>query len=100
MVAIPDQGIELTDLRIRFVLLAYSLRSVLVVAEFGVGLLAGMGHTVPLPWRSDDLAERIGVEMADDDGNPLFERHTALGDAKWVQAWWKSIMRNTPEGSK
>ena len=70
------------------------------VETLSVGLLAGMGHSVERPWRSDDLASRIGVDLMDEDGDPRFERHTALGDARWVEAWWDVIMRNTGEAMR
>lgn len=38
-----------------------------------------------LPWRSDDLARAIGV---DPDG---YDRHTALGDARWVRDWHTAV---------
>lgn len=37
------------------------------------------------PWHSDELSRMIGV---DPDG---FDRHTALGDARWVRAQWDAI---------
>lgn len=39
-----------------------------------------------LPWKSDDLAKACGVEPASDD-----ERHTALGDTRWVMRWYDAI---------
>jgi hypothetical protein len=70
------------------------------VETLTVGMLADMGRSVERPWRSDDLAELISVDQTDDDGNPRFERHTALGDAHWVRTWWDQLMANTKEGSK
>lgn len=67
------------------------------VETLSVGMLAEQGRSVVRPWRSDNLAERIGLGMADDDDNPRYDRHTALGDARWVQAWWGQIMINTNE---
>lgn len=40
----------------------------------------------PLPWSSDHLAELCGVEPASDE-----DRHTALGDTRWVRRWWDTI---------
>lgn len=57
------------------------------VENLAVGWLAAKGIEFPLPWRSDDLAALCGVE-------PIAEadRHTAMGDARWVRAWYDAIM--------
>ncbi|BDB62383.1 hypothetical protein [Rhodococcus sp. RDE2] len=39
------------------------------------------------PWRSDDLSRACGVEPPTKD-----ERHTALGDARWVKRWYDYIL--------
>ena len=39
-----------------------------------------------LPWRSDDLSRWCGVEPPSDD-----ERHTALGDARWVARLYRHL---------
>lgn len=39
------------------------------------------------PYRSDDLAEWCGIPKIDEG-----DRHTALGDARWVRDWWDQIM--------
>jgi DNA polymerase III epsilon subunit-like protein len=36
--------------------------------------------------RSDDLSRLCGVPVPDGD-----ERHTALGDARWVQRWYRAL---------
>lgn len=52
-----------------------------------VGWLLARGTDVgPPPWRSDHLAELCGVEPA-----AAEDRHTALGDARWVRRWWDTI---------
>jgi DNA polymerase III epsilon subunit-like protein len=38
------------------------------------------------PWKSDELSRAIGVEPDD------FDRHTALGDARWAQAIYDAIL--------
>jgi hypothetical protein len=44
-------------------------------------------ETPGLPWKSKDLAEKIGVD------NPTAEEeHTALGDARWARRIYKKIM--------
>lgn len=37
------------------------------------------------PWDSDTLSRAVGVDPE------AFERHTALGDARWVRAQWDAI---------
>jgi DNA polymerase III epsilon subunit-like protein len=38
------------------------------------------------PWRSTDLSRAVGVEPED------FEKHTALGDARWAKAIYEAVM--------
>ncbi|MCA1569339.1 MAG: hypothetical protein LC798_03245 [Chloroflexi bacterium] len=38
------------------------------------------------PWRSEDLSRAVGVEPED------FDRHTALGDARWAKAIYEAVM--------
>lgn len=54
------------------------------VEVMAVGWLVGQGLTVGVPWKSDDLADRCGVTRPDD-------RHTALGDARWVRDWFNAM---------
>lgn len=44
-----------------------------------------------VPWDSDELAEACGVEPPTED-----ERHTALGDARWVKRWWDTLHDGGP----
>jgi hypothetical protein len=39
------------------------------------------------PWDSEDLSRAVGVEP------DSYERHTALGDAKWAKAVYEAVMR-------
>lgn len=66
------------------------------VENLAVGWILGRFATQPtraerqavsLPWRSDDLAVACGIP-------PVAEadRHTAMGDARWVRAWYDAIM--------
>lgn len=48
------------------------------------------GSLTALPWNSNDLSRAVGV---DPDG---FDRHTALGDAKWARAIYDAITGVTP----
>lgn len=59
------------------------------VVEFGTGDLRELAahhdldpHDLALPWRSDAVAKIAGVTPPSED-----ERHTALGDARWVHRW-------------
>jgi len=49
------------------------------VENIAVGFLAGRGETVDLPWKSDALSARLGVDPDE------FDRHTALADAEWAR---------------
>ena len=53
-------------------------------------LAAGRLRQEP-PWESDALSRALGVDPDD------FERHSALGDARWAQALYAAVM--APEGS-
>jgi hypothetical protein len=57
------------------------------VETLAVGWLRAQGHTLILPWLSDDLSRAIGVEPPSG-----AERHTALADARWAKALYESIM--------
>lgn len=50
------------------------------------GWLVGKGVSPAPPWKSDLISQMIGVDPAD------FDRHTALGDARWCQAMWRAVM--------
>lgn len=60
-----------------------------------VGYLAGQraaGIEVvdlgPPPWKSEDLSRAVGVEPP-----APHERHTALGDARWVRDQWDTVTK-------
>lgn len=42
---------------------------------------------ITLPWRSEDLSRFVGIDP------DLFEKHTALGDARWALAIYEEISR-------
>lgn len=44
------------------------------------------------PYDSDDLSSLLDVPAADEDN-----RHTALGDARWVARWWHKMYEKQPE---
>ncbi|MCT7373202.1 hypothetical protein A7R75_29870 [Mycolicibacterium llatzerense] len=65
------------------------------VENLAVGFIAGRammgdldsGLAMPdLPWNSNDLSRAIGVDPDE------FDRHTALGDVRWVKAQFDAIM--------
>jgi hypothetical protein len=58
------------------------------IEPLAIGYLCGQAKPVPdLPWNSDYLSRLIGEEPPQDD-----ERHTALGDARWVKRIWDAIL--------
>lgn len=61
------------------------------VEAMAAGWLAGSGtalQAASLPWDSDVLSGAVGVDPDD------FDRHTALGDAKWSRAIYHAVMSN------
>lgn len=62
----------------------YQLQDVESVA---LGWYIGNGGKVELPIKSDELSRLCGVEP------PTKDRHTALGDARWVRDWWDAVTR-------
>lgn len=56
------------------------------VENLAVGYLAAHGTEVLRPWDSDRLSMAIGVDPRQ------FERHTAMGDARWAMAIYDAVM--------
>jgi DNA polymerase III alpha subunit (gram-positive type) len=58
------------------------------VETMAVGWLRGTGlvERLELPWESDYLSELCGVDPPGEG-----ERHTALGDARWVARWYRRV---------
>lgn len=52
-----------------------------------VRIIAGRGEPIAPPWKSDDLGLALGVEPC-----PEEDRHTALGDARWVKRIYDTVM--------
>ncbi len=52
-----------------------------------IGYLAAKGEAVDMPWKSDDLSRRMGVEPPSGE-----DRHTALGDARWCVRIYDAVM--------
>lgn len=50
------------------------------------------GAVAALPWSSDDLSRACGVEPPTET-----ERHTALGDARWVMRWYDAVVLGRKE---
>lgn len=45
-----------------------------------------LGNEAHPPWKSEDLSRAVGVNPDD------FERHSALGDARWAKAIYEAVM--------
>lgn len=59
------------------------------VEALAVGFLCGTGPattSTELPWKSEELSHRVGVDPAG------FEKHTALGDARWAKALYEAVI--------
>jgi hypothetical protein len=57
------------------------------VETLAVGYLRAKGIRLGLPWDSDELTERLGLEPV-----PAGERHTAMGDVRWVMRIYDKVM--------
>jgi hypothetical protein len=57
------------------------------ITSIALGYYAAVDEKPPTPpWRSEQMAEAVGVETAD------YKRHTAMGDVVWVRAQWDAVM--------
>lgn len=65
------------------------------VEALAVGWLAGSfdwsegppaGDKLTLPWKSEELSRAVGVEPEE------FNKHTALGDARWAKAVYEAVV--------
>jgi len=56
------------------------------VENLAVGFLARAGTEVSLPWDSDELSTKVGIDP------PTDARHTAMGDALWAMAIYDRVM--------
>jgi DNA polymerase III epsilon subunit-like protein len=65
------------------------------VEVLAIGYLAGRDaiHLEP-PWDSGALSERLGISAE------LYERHTALGDARWAKAIYEHVMDSCDTGDR
>jgi hypothetical protein len=57
------------------------------VETLAVGHIAARGEPPAPPWKSDTLSLSCGVQPPTD-----AERHTAMGDARWVRRWYDALM--------
>jgi hypothetical protein len=57
------------------------------IGVLAVGALAAKGEVFRPPYKSDELTEALGVELATDE-----ERHTAMGDTRWVRRVYDAVM--------
>jgi DNA polymerase III epsilon subunit-like protein len=55
------------------------------VENLAVGFLARAGTKVSLPWDSDELSTKLGIDP------PTDARHTAMGDALWAMAIYDRV---------
>lgn len=58
------------------------------VEALAVGYLAGLSTAppTPLPWKSEELSRAVGVNPDE------FDKHTALGDARWAKAIYEAVV--------
>lgn len=54
-----------------------------------IGHLAARNELPPPPWKSDGLANALGITTAN------YQRHTALGDVLWCAAQYDRMMGAT-----
>lgn len=57
------------------------------IGVLAMGALAAKGEVFRPPYKSDELTEALGVELATDE-----ERHTAMGDTRWVRHVYDAVM--------
>ena len=57
------------------------------IGVLALGALAAKGQRFHPPYKSDELTEALGVELATD-----AERHTAMGDVRWVRRVYDAVM--------
>lgn len=57
------------------------------IGVLALGALAAKGEVFRPPYKSDELTEALGVELATDE-----ERHTAMGDTRWVRRVYDAVM--------
>jgi hypothetical protein len=56
------------------------------IASVAIGFLSANRVLPDQPWKSDALAEAVGVDSRD------YARHTAMGDVEWTMAQWDKVI--------
>ncbi len=87
--AVPDPDVDI----LREMLKRHNLRwtghyHLMDVENVALGYLKGLDPAFKpmFPLKSDELGELCGVPAPSEE-----DRHTALGDARWVRDWWDAI---------
>lgn len=87
--AVPDPDVDI----LREMLKRHGLRwsghyHLMDIENVAIGYLKGLdeGFQPSFPLKSDELSELCGVPAPKDE-----DRHTAMGDARWVRDWWDAI---------
>ena len=62
-------------------------------------LSIGRRAALDLGLSSDELSAEFGVPTTTPTGDPLYARHTALGDARWARDWWDALTVTQPSSS-
>jgi DNA polymerase III epsilon subunit-like protein len=62
-----------------------SIRSLVQQGALSIGWAPAVPE-VTLPWNSEELSRAVGVDP------DKFDRHTALGDARWAKAIYEAVM--------
>jgi hypothetical protein len=86
VVAVPTfDSLHLTALLHRYRILAPNLYQVVDVEALAGGYLAAKGQRVGVPLDGERLSRELGVDPG------RYERHTAVGDVKWVRDLYDRI---------
>lgn len=64
---------------------AWTARRLVDIRAMAAGWLLAHTGSYPASWRSSEISRAIGVDPDD------HERHTALGDARWVRGLWDAL---------
>jgi hypothetical protein len=84
--AVPTfDALHLTTLLRRYGILAPHLYAVLDVEALAAGSLIRAGRGVRIPLNGEQLSRELGIDPT------RYERHTAVGDVKWVRALYDRI---------
>jgi hypothetical protein len=85
--AVPTfDSLHLTALLYRYGVLAPHLYTVIDVEALAAGYLTATGQHVRVPLNGERLSRDLGVDPS------RYERHTAVGDVKWVRDLYDRMM--------